>query len=170
MVFQAEDTERADWQLLKDGAVTLFWNSEIYGQSITALKELNYNILEFDYDNLTKFCEDVSLALKWKEQFGYMPWTGNLNALNDGLYAEPLNSSKDTAFCIRNFHSSVQQDAEWSKNILDILESHSRNYLLYGCRLIILIQTDDAKYFCENIGGRRTQWNISEWMNNSRGL
>ena len=119
---------------------------------------------------MTKFYRDVSEALKWNEQFGYAPWTGNLDAFNDGLRGEPMGSSKDTAVCIRNFHNCVKEKPEWSKTILDILARHSRDYLLYGCRLIVLIQTDDANYFCENIGGGGTQWNKSEWMNSLRGL
>ncbi len=170
MVFKDDDLERADWELLRHGAVTLFWKPDVYQKQISSLKELGYNVLDLNYENIGKFHTDVSSALKWKEQFGYAPWTGSLDALNDGLRGEPIDSSKDTAFCIRNFHKCVKDEPKWSKIFLDVLASNSRDYLLYGCRLVVLIQTDDAQFYSDSLGGQKAKWNKFEWLNSARGL
>jgi len=169
-MFELGNMERADWQLLRDGAVTLFWNKDIFHKAMNSLRDLDYRILELPYETMPKFCESVSNSLKWKQQFGYTPWTGNLDALNDGIRGEPSASSDDTAICLSGFHNMVRDDSEWATALLDILEYQSRNYLLFGQRLIILVQTDNPNYQCKKIGGRQVQWNHEEWFDKSRGI
>lgn len=170
MVFSSEKTDRYDWRLLHWGAVNLYWRMEIFESDIAELVELNYRIIRLRFDNASQFQNDLSAALKWREQFGYFPWTGNLNALNDGFKCEPLESADDNAICIENYNALVRDDEQLSVELLNMIEYHSRNYLLLGKRLIGLVQTNDPAFYCRNIGGRRANWNQAEWLNSARGL
>ncbi len=170
MVFVDEFSGRADWPLLQNGAVNLYWRSELFEEAILSLKNLNYRILKLRFDNFDQFKLDLSSSLKWHEQFGYTPWVGNLNALDDGLRGEPFNSSTRSVICISNYDSLVKYDGDFAYKILDIIERTSRDYLLFGKVLIGLIQTNDPTYCCEGIGATNTHWNLREWKNASRGL
>lgn len=170
MVFKIDECERADWPLLQNRAVNLFWNMEIYKGAIVSLEELGYRTIKLRFENAAKFTNDVSEALKWKQQFGYEPLDGDLNALNDGLRGQPFYSADDSAICIENFNLFAKQNKHDSSAFLNILERTSRNYLLFGKRLIALIQTTDPRYRCDNIGGTYADWNEAEWFNWNRGL
>ncbi len=168
MVFLQGETERFDWPLLQNGAINLYRGMELYDSAIESLSELKYYIIRVRFETLDKFTNDVSDALKWKKQFGYSPWTGNLNGLNDGLSGEPFESANDSAICIENFDALVRADESLSNALLEMVERHSRNYLLFGKRLIGMIQTNDSDYQCSNIGGASANWNGAEWLNENR--
>ncbi len=170
MVFKDEFSGRADWPLLKNGAVHLYWKIDVYDETIQALKALNYRIMNIHYESIDQFKSELSFKLKWQEQFGYSPWDGNINALNDGFRGEPFNSSDRNAICISNYHGLASEDKNLAFKLLDLIACHSRDYLLFGKVLLGLIQTNDPNYRCEGIGGTITFWNPVEWSNSSRGL
>ena len=66
-----------------------------------------------------------------------------------------------------SFATKVPQVA-WA--VLDIVEINSRRMLLFGRRLIILVQSDDPEISFEPIGASSVMWNRKEWLNESRGL
>ena len=82
-MFTDADMDRADWRLLQEGAVSLFWKPQVLDAAKDDLKQLGYEILDIECGHgVEHFRAQVSLALRWEEQFGYSPWTGNLDALN----------------------------------------------------------------------------------------
>jgi hypothetical protein len=160
MVFSRDETDRFDWKLLQSGGVNLFLKMEDFERAIGNLFDLNYRIHRLCFENTAQIERDVSVMLKWEELFGYFPWDGSANALDDAFYDEPLNSCDDCAICIENFDAWVTLDEQSSFYFLDILERHSRNYLLYGKRLIGLIQTNDPTYRCRGIGSTDATWYV----------
>ena len=54
-------------------------------------------------------------------------------------------------------------DVAWS--VLDIMEIMARRQLLFGRRLITLVQSDDPEISFELVGGRPVMWNIREFLN-----
>ncbi|MGE3272420.1 MAG: hypothetical protein AB7P40_26970, partial [Chloroflexota bacterium] len=54
--------------------------------------------------------------------------------------------------------------------ILDIIEDGSRWHLLFGRRLVALVQTDDPELEFERVGARPVTWNRREWLRAQRGL
>jgi hypothetical protein len=158
MVFSLDETDRFDWSLLESSAVNLFWQMEDFARAISNLVDLKYQIHRLRFENTLQFQHDVSIMLKWQEQFGYFPWSGNLNALDEAFYSEPLNSTDECAICIENYDALVNSDSQYAYYFLDIIERHSRNYLLMSKRLIGLIQTNDITYQCRGIGKRDATW------------
>lgn len=169
-MFTNENLDRADWPLLQNGPINLFWRKSIFEATILDLEALNYRILRIRFSGLDQFYRDVSDALNWTEQFGYDRWNGNLNALNDGFRDEPFQSANDSAFCVEDFHLLVKKDRQTAEALLDILADQSRSYLLFGKRLIGLFQTDDNEFSTDALGGSAASWNRAEWFNKDRGL
>jgi hypothetical protein len=42
--------------------------------------------------------------------------------------------------------------------------------MLFGKRLIILVQSDDPLIVFDGLGGVRATWNSREWLNKNRGV
>lgn len=165
------DFQRADWPLLQHASVNLFWNRDILADACDDLKHLGYGIAEVTCRaGLPCFYEQVSTTLNWQEQFGYSPWNGNLNALNDGFRDYPFGPSRRSALVFDGFHLLVEEDKAFAHALLDIVESSARDYLLRGQILVTLVQTDDNRYECPPIGSRHAGWNFREWMDAHRGI
>ena len=165
------DFQRADWPLLQNGAVNLFWKHDILADACQQLHELAYEIADVSCaGSPSSFQAQMSRALSWRETFGQEPWTGNLDALNDGFRHYPFGPSARGALVLREFHHLVSADRERARSILDIIEWSSRNHLLKGQCLIALVQTDDPTYECEGLGCRSANWNRREWFEAYRGL
>ncbi|MGI9381635.1 MAG: hypothetical protein ACR2PO_00650 [Methyloligellaceae bacterium] len=169
-VFEIDGEDRFDWDLLQNGAINLYFKPAVLEEAIAALEQLGYHVIRLRFDTEKQFEADITTALKWEEQFGYAPWNGDLNALNDGFRGQPFHSADDTAFCIENFQACVALNDYWATGLLDIMARTSRDYLLFGKRLIFLIQTDDPEFDREGLGGTSTHWNEAEWLNSARGL
>lgn len=69
---------------------------------------LDYEIWEVSCGaQVPSFESQMSSALKWQEQFGYDPWTGNLDALNDGMRYYPFGPSGRSALVLAGFHRAM---------------------------------------------------------------
>ena len=135
------------------------------------LRELGYEIAEVSCNNgLRSFRTQLSEFLRWKEQFGYGPWGGGLDALNDGFWGYPFPNTGRSALVLEGFHGLVAMDGDFAHKVLDIVERQARYHLLLGKVLICLVQTDDNRYNCAPIGCRTAQWNPREWQDAHRGL
>ena len=165
------DFDRPDWPLVEWGAVTLFWNPAVLVEVEGQLKTIGYKIDRVSCrEGVEAFRDQMSDALNWKGQFGYWPWTGNLDALEDGFRDYPGGPEGRAALVLDGFHMQAQADENYAHAILDIIEGASRDLLLRSRILIGLVQTDDNQYACPPIGGRRAHWNRRELANQNRGL
>jgi len=165
------DHDRADWPLLQNGAVHLFWSREVLSETRKNLVELGYEESEFEFGGKAPgFHAQMSRALKWRDQFGYDFWNGNLDALDDGMGHFPFGPSGRSALIFLGFHHFTSKSPETAHAVLDIIESAARDHLLSGRLLIALVQTDDNRYACPPVGARRVDWNPGEWLERDRGL
>ena len=170
------DLKQAEWgpgeiELMANSSVTLFWQPEILRQTSDQLEELGYEVRTLDASHgWHRFRLQISDLLNWELQFGYAAWTGVLPALNDGLGGYPFPPNGKAALVITDFQELVRTDERSSVGVLNLLEIHSRDFLLFGQRFIILVQTDDNRFACPKIGGCSPSWNTREQMNTSRGL
>jgi hypothetical protein len=170
-MFTDADMDRADWRLLQEGAVSLFWKPQVLDATKDDLKQLGYEILDIECGHgVEHFRAQVSLALRWEEQFGYSPWTGNLDALNDALREYPAPASGRSALALLGFHALAAVDGDFAFRTLDLIECAARRRLLLGDLLVCLVQTNDNRFTCPPLGGRAPSWNPREWLNSDRGL
>lgn len=54
--------------------------------------------------------------------------------------------------------------------VLDIFAKAVRYHMLFGRRLLILVQSDDPNIQFGRLGGVTACWNHREWLNKNRGL
>lgn len=164
------DRDRLDTCLLEWGAVTLYWRVDELEKATASLAALGYHVIDISYESQKQFQDKFSRELKWIDKFGYSPWNGNLNAFVEALQGEPQSSEDYSVLAIRNFDKCVRYDSKWAENFLDICAICSREYLIHATRLIILVQTNDASYQTEKLGGVAANWNLAEWFGKSRGI
>ncbi|WP_137861675.1 MULTISPECIES: barstar family protein [unclassified Sphingomonas] len=163
MFAEGDRHDRADWPLLQNGAVNLFHSPEILADACADLAALGYALAEISCrDGSPGFERQFADLLRWQDQFGYLPWSGNLDALNDAMAGYPFGSSGKSALVLDGFHLIADADRDRAHALLDIFESASRDHLLFGHILVVLVQTDDATYACPGIGGRSANWNARE--------
>ncbi|WP_337185549.1 hypothetical protein [Phenylobacterium sp.] len=170
-MFGADDAlARADWPFLKDGPVTLFWRPALFDAAKADLRALGYLLPEITCRSEEQFILALSEALGWKALFGYEPWTGNLNALDDAFWSWGFGEARDVALCLGDFHVLAREGrGEFAGCLLDIIARAHRRYLLRGRRLLALVQTNDATYSCDGLGATDAHWNDREWLNVRRG-
>ena len=140
-----------DWQLMQNGAVTLYFQTGILEEDLAWLREHDYRIETIDCRDLAGFRHQMSRVLKFKEQFGYDEWTGNLNALNDAF---GLDFEGGLVLCFIRYDVLKAASPDLAQGVLDILESNSRDHLLFGRRLLALVQSDDPRIHFEPLGAR----------------
>jgi hypothetical protein len=63
-----------------------------------------------------------------------------------------------------------QTEEQRGWKILNIFARHSRRNLLFGLRLVILLQSIDPELSIEPVGAQTISWNQQEWFDFQRGI
>ncbi len=157
-------------RLLRHGAITKFFRREPFQRTVAELAKAGYRAHLIDADDASVFRAQMTRALRFQENFGYEPWTGSLDALNDAFRSVDFESVTGVVFAFSRFELLHAADPRFGEGVLDILESASREHLVLGMRLIGLVQSDDPRLELPACGGRAPAWNDEEWLNTSRGV
>lgn len=160
--------DRLDYQLLLNGAISLYFSESILQDDCTWLKEHGYKVRGMDASNWRSeqnFHDDVKRILEFPEYYGK-----NMDAFNDCL--SDLEISMDGGFAIAFLHFDEFYDAlpERAHAVLDIIETNSRRFLITGQRLLGLIQTSNPRAVYHHLGCNSADWNPRERMPRHRGL
>jgi RNAse (barnase) inhibitor barstar len=151
MAFQHErDYQRLDYQLLREGALSLYLNQYILADDITWLKAHGYLIDSFDcalWSDESKMYKEFAQKLAFPSYYGE-----NLDALNDCLcdIEVPEQSGRVLVFYKFDVFNANFPKVAW--NLLDIIEHNSRFYLLNGKRFLALIQSSNHLTNLTNFG------------------
>jgi RNAse (barnase) inhibitor barstar len=165
-VFENDPNEwqRLDWQILQNGWTSLYWQQNILDRDIGWFKNENYRIVDFDcakWTNSERIHDDLKKRLDFPDYYGR-----NFNALNECLSDLEINEP-GLVVVFRHFQII---DKNIGHGLLDIFADNSRLHILFGERLLTLVQIDNPNYQIENIGGLAISWNSAEWLNASRRL
>lgn len=154
------DQQRADFLMLQIAAVNMFTNREAFEDARARLRALDYAEIYIRFETLAEFHRLLSEGLRWREQFGYEPWTGNLDALHDAFHEPPsFSRSGGLVVAIDDFHRLAKADRRGAAHLLDIIEYQSRNHLLCGRRLIGLFRSDKYRDAADTkLGCRGPNW------------
>lgn len=162
------ESTRLDWRILQNGAISLYFQRHALADDIAWLREHGYEIHEFDCSQWTsesEFHADVSRDL------GFPSWYGrNLNAFNDSLSDLVVPDNGGVALVLVRYDLFVQRLPNVAWHVLDIVDVNSRRFLLFGRRLIALVQSDDPSISFDPVGARPVMWNRREWLDRQRGL
>jgi RNAse (barnase) inhibitor barstar len=151
---------RRDWDLLLSGACTLYYRPEILAQDVAWLREHSYEVHAFDcaaWDSEELFHTEISQALGFPRYYG-----GNLSALNDCLAELDVRDEGGLALQFNRFDHLARTLPEFAWHVLDIIEDNSRHHLLFGHRMIALLQSDDPRLEFKPVGARPIVWNWQE--------
>ena len=165
---EPEEFQRVDWRLLHNGAVTLYFRPQVLAADVAWLKDHGYRVDSFDcsvWAGKSEMHEALSSQLEFPGYYG-----GNLDALNDCIGDIEIPDEGGRVLVFKRYDSFAAKlpDVAWS--VLDIIDNNSRRLLLFGKRLITLVQSDDPAISFERVGSNPVMWNINEWLNKSRGL
>ena len=165
---EPEDFDRLDFTLLQNGAVTLYFRPQVLAADVEWLKDHGYRVDSFNCSASIGESEmhgELSSRLEFPGYYGR-----NLNALNDCISDLEVPDEGGRVLVFNKYDSFAATLPHVALSVLDIMEDNSRQLLLFGKRLIILVQSDDPAISFERVGGRAVMWNSGESLNSSRGL
>ena len=162
--------------ILRDGGIALYWRAEILSDDLKRLESGGYRIISFeagDWLSEGQFHDSFKADLSFPDYYGK-----NLDALNDCIQNDlvvpdsvglvlVLNHYDHFAKAVLGQRPSGDSTAEV---VLDILAGAVRFHMLFGRRLLILVQSDDPSIQFRRLGGIAASWNWREWLNKNRGL
>ena len=154
--------QRIDWSILQNGWTSLYWKNEILEKDLEWFKIENYSIVDFDCKTWT---DEKQMHRQLKEKLDFPDYYGeNFDALNDCLSdIEILDAGQIVAF--RHLDSC---DIKLAHILLDVFANNARRQMLFGKRLIILVQVDNPNYQIDEVGATPVMWNGAEWLNSNR--
>lgn len=160
--------DRLDFSLLQNSPVALYFRQEVLDEDTASLRREGYQIEKFDctgWHAESNFHTDISARLAFPDYYGR-----NLDAFNEciGDIEVPDAGGRAIVFC--RYDMFVRSEPRVAQLILDIMACASRHHLLFGRRLLTMVQSNDPRIDFQPVGARPVSWNPREWLNKNRGL
>lgn len=157
-----DEWQRLDYIILRDGWASLYWRQGILDTDISWFKNEGYKVVLFDFtkwSDLNRLHEDLKKYLRFPEYYGK-----NFNALRDCLSDIEITET-GLLIVFQHFQSFEKTIA---LGMLDIFANSSREHILFGERLLTLVQADDPNYQIDEFGACSILWNRAEWFTADR--
>jgi RNAse (barnase) inhibitor barstar len=167
--------KKIDWQLLRHSFISLYHKLDILEKDIGELIELEYKTYDFDC-SVWKDEEAIDKDLREKLKIP-SHYATNLNALPDAVAELDVPDGSGAVIVLRHYdHTLKYNNAQYVYAFLDVLAQGARIHLLFGGKLIILVQIDNenTEFDSVQIGCSGVYWNSTErrealnkiWSNN----
>lgn len=154
--------QRIDWQIFQNGWVSLYWKNEILEKHLRWFESEGYTIVEFD---CSTWNDEVEMHNQIKQKLNFPEYYGkNFNALNDCL--SDLRIIKTGQIVL--FRHLDKIDKRRANILIDVFANSSRMKMLFGKRLITLIQVNDPNYQMNEVAATTVNWNRAEWSKLNR--
>ncbi len=157
-------SQRIDWKIFQNGWASLYWRQEVLNKDLDWFRKEGFEVTTFDcssWSQIEKIHEALKKQLHFPEYYGE-----NLSALNDCLWDLRVNDSG----IVIVFEHFQFVEKKYANQLLDIFANNSRKQILFGKKLLVLIQVENPNYQTEPIGACPVLWNDLEWLNKNRGL
>jgi RNAse (barnase) inhibitor barstar len=168
--------QQLDWTILRDGGVALYCRPEVLATDLKWLETNAYRIVEFDaagWDSEEEMHDSFKSRLSFPDYYG-----NNLDALNECMWDDLV--VPDTGGLVLvfqhydHFAKAIQNNTadgrRFADIVLHVLARAIRYHMLFGRRLIIIVQSDDPRIAIENLAPVYADWNPREWLAKKRGL
>jgi RNAse (barnase) inhibitor barstar len=174
--------EQRDWIILRDGGVHLYWRQEMLADDVDWLKSNGYKIISFDvaeWQSLSDWESEKLMHESLKAKLSFPDYYGkNLDAIDECILDDlVVPNSGGLALVLNNYDrllKPVQGPAVDKRStaevVLDIFARAVQYHMLFGKRLLILVQSDNPTIQFGRLGGVAARWNHREWLNKNRGL
>ncbi|ASW55752.1 barstar family protein [Plantactinospora sp. KBS50] len=152
--------------------VTLYWRPTLLDQTIAWLDQHGYQIVQLDaarWETEDDLHRDVADAFDFPDYYGH-----NLDALRDcmsdvtdGEYG--WNTDRTGLVVVfRGYDRFARSCPRAAQLVLDIIAEQSRTALLFGRRVMCLVQSDDPDIRLTPVGATPAAWNDAEWLDSAR--
>jgi len=153
-----------DIDLLRGSPITLYWRRSVLETDSAELRNLAYRVIEFDAATWLleeDFHRSIALELGFPGYYG-----ANLDAFNDCL--GDVSAKGGLAVVFWGFDAFHARCPDTAQSILDIFAGVSRTHLLFGQRLLVLVQSNNPRIEFGQVGAQPVVWNRREWLNADR--
>jgi RNAse (barnase) inhibitor barstar len=155
-----EDARRLDFDLLRESPATLYRSRDVLAEHVAWLRRHGYTVHEFDCSGWSSEADFHDAAIR---SLGFPDYYGrNLDAFNDCLCGIEVPAEGGTALAFRSFDVLHRLSPERAWHVLDVVARRSRFFLLTGCRLMALVQTNNPGFRVEPAGARPVLLNGDE--------
>ena len=155
-------SNRLDWAILRNGWSTLYCKQAVLETDLVWFRKEDFEIIDIDcsdWDTPESIHESLSRNLSFPGYYGY-----NLDALNDSLSNVQI-STAGLIVVLRNFHLA---EADIRQKIVDIFANNSRRHILFGRKLILLLQVDSRDFDVADVGSCPVPWNNAEFSRSKK--
>ena len=167
----ADTTHPPDFALLRDGGLALFRRPAVLDDAEQELRGLGYDQVRLDTGGWTEsdLHDAFASALTFPGYYGR-----NLNALADCLYDVAHGdygwAPTSTGLVVRvdGFGNFAERAHDLAAAVARVLAEASRAGLLFGHRLLWLLQVDDGAFRPGPVGCVHLPWNRREWLDADR--
>ncbi|MBT33860.1 MAG: hypothetical protein CMO01_29710 [Thalassobius sp.] len=154
-----------DYQILKNGAVCMYYKNAILDKDVLWFTDNRFEVYDMDVRNW----KPKNLHQNLKKHLNFPDYYGeNLNAFEDCLEDMYNTSYQGLILVFRCFDYLAEFDKKLCEVLLDIMAKTSREWLLTGQKLIVLIQSTDPNIYFKEVGGNAPKWNAEEWFDDTR--
>lgn len=142
------------FQLAKNSAVSVFWQS--LDETTSWLADHGYRLVHLDaaaWTTPADFHRDIRTALDFPDHYG-----DNLDAFDDclrdvAMYAYGADrDATGTVLVFTRYDAFARHEPRAAQAILDIIAGTARFAMLYGHRMLCLVQSDDPDLAFEPVG------------------
>lgn len=167
-VFRKRNSQRLDWALLQNGPITLYYRPTILESDLTWLRAHDYHIDPLDCARW-QTADDLHTAIA--AQLAFPDYYGrNLAALNDCLRDLSIPEESGRVLVFHRYDAFAARFPDLAWHILDIVAVQARYFLLFGRRLMALVQSNDPQIAFSAVGACPVRWNRKEWGSKNRDL
>jgi len=168
--------QRLDWAILRDGGVHLYRRPEILNEDRDWLESNGYRLISFD---CAEWGSAAEMHRSLKEKLSFPDYYGNnLDALDECVCDDHAIPNSGGLVLVLNHYDQFVKSVDGGKPseegvagaVLDAFARAIRHQMLFGKRLMLLVQSDDPLTDFGALGGVRATWNSREWLNKNRGL
>lgn len=155
----AEDYKRLDWQILQNGAVSLYDDSKVFEESCEWFRQQTYQVYIFDASHWkapSDFYDEIAFTL-------HIENCVNLDGLSDcfGDFDVPYESG--CVLCFQHFDQFARRHRSFAWELLDVIQVNSRRHSLRGLRFLVILQLDNPDITFEPVGACPVILNPIEW-------
>ncbi|WP_407319898.1 barstar family protein [Isoptericola halotolerans] len=168
----AEPTPPFDFVLMQNGSVNLYWDLAVLDDACTRLSALGYRVVRIEAD---AWCDAASMFDALAVALDFPDYSGrNFDALNDclsdvaaGDFGAPADAT-GLALVLTGYDSFAAADPVAAQTLAGCFADQSRTALLFGRRLVCLLQSGDPRFALAPVGARAASWNPAEWSDSQR--
>ena len=160
------------FELAKNGPVTLFWRTQVLESTLNWLEARRYRLIRLEAGT---WCAEADFHTAIASALGFPGYYGhNLNAFTDcmrDVASYEYGASRDatgTVLAFSNYDAFAVRQPNPAHSVLDIIATEARNAMLFGHRMLCLVQSNNPNIHFDPVGASAVMWNPAEWMQANR--